>query len=235
VMGNGLITIEDVHKTYYLEDVEVKALRGVSLDIAAGEFISIMGPSGSGKSTLMHIIGCLDRPTSGSVSIEGRQTKKLNRNQLAKMRGEKIGFVFQSFNLLPRSNALKNVELPMIYAGIGLRERLKRAKEALRSVGLEERMYHRPSQLSGGQQQRVAIARALVNDPAILLADEPTGNLDSKSGAEVMVILNDLNSKGKTIILVTHEKYIAEHANRVVQLLDGNILSDERVNKNEPV
>ena len=228
---DGLIVIEDLYKTYYLEGVEVEALRGVSINIGMGEFISIMGPSGSGKSTLMHIIGCLDRPTSGSVSIESRQIKNLSNNQLAKMRSEKIGFVFQSFNLLSRSSALKNVELPMIYAGIGLRERLKRAKGALTSVGLEERMYHRPSQLSGGQQQRVAIARALVNNPSIVLADEPTGNLDSKSGAEIMVVLDKLSRQGKTIILVTHEKYIAKHANRIVQLLDGNIISDERVKK----
>jgi len=231
VKEDGLIVIEDLYKTYYLEGVEVEALRGVSINIGMGEFISIMGPSGSGKSTLMHIIGCLDRPTSGSVSIESRQIKNLSNNQLAKMRSEKIGFVFQSFNLLSRSSALKNVELPMIYAGIGLRERLKRAKGALTSVGLEERMYHRPSQLSGGQQQRVAIARALVNNPSIVLADEPTGNLDSKSGAEIMVVLDKLSRQGKTIILVTHEKYIAKHANRIVQLLDGNIISDERVKK----
>ncbi len=228
---NGLITIKDVHKTYCLDGVEVRALRGISLDIAAGEFVSIMGPSGSGKSTLMHIIGCLDRPTSGLLSIEGQPTKKLSRNQLAKMRSEKIGFVFQSFNLLPRSNALKNAELPMIYAGVGLRERLRRTREALASVGLEDRVYHRPSQLSGGEQQRVAIARALVNDPAIILADEPTGNLDSESGTEVMAVLDRLSSQGKTIILVTHEKYIADHANRVVKLLDGTILSDEKAEK----
>lgn len=226
---NGQIVIDNLRKTYRLDGVEVEALRGVSLGIGPGEFISIMGPSGSGKSTLMHILGCLDRPTSGSVAIEGRETRNLSKNQLAKLRSEKIGFVFQSFNLLTRSNALKNVELPMIYAGIGLRERLKRAKEALISVGLEDRMHHRPSQLSGGQQQRVAIARALVNNPGIILADEPTGNLDSKSGAEIMDILDKLNKQGKTIILVTHEEYIAEHANRIVRLLDGKITADERV------
>lgn len=228
---NGLIVIDNLSKDYHLEGVDVKALRGVSLNIGSGEFVSIMGPSGSGKSTLMHIIGCLDRPTSGVVSIEGRQTRKLSNNQLAKLRSDKIGFVFQSFNLLTRSNALKNVELPMIYGGIGRRERLKRAKEALTSVGLAERMHHRPSQLSGGQQQRVAIARALVNDPGIILADEPTGNLDSKSGAEIMVVLDKLNREGKTIILVTHEEYIANHANRVIRLLDGEITSDKKVKK----
>jgi len=231
VKENGLIVIDNLQKNYYLEDVEVEALRGVSINIGPGEFVSIMGPSGSGKSTLMHIIGCLDRPTSGVVSIEGRETRKLSNNQLAKVRSEKIGFVFQSFNLLTRSNALKNVELPMIYAGYGLRERLKRAKEALISVGLEERMHHRPSQLSGGQQQRVAIARALVNNPGIILADEPTGNLDSKSGAEIMVVLDKLNREGKTIILVTHEEYIANHADRIIRLLDGKITSDEKVKK----
>jgi len=231
VNQNGLIVIDNLSKDYHLEGVDVKALRGVSLNIGSGEFVSIMGPSGSGKSTLMHIIGCLDRPTSGVVSIEGRQTRKLSNNQLAKLRSDKIGFVFQSFNLLTRSNALKNVELPMIYGGIGRRERLKRAKEALTSVGLAERMHHRPSQLSGGQQQRVAIARALVNDPGIILADEPTGNLDSKSGAEIMVVLDKLNREGKTIILVTHEEYIANHANRVIRLLDGEITSDKKVKK----
>ncbi len=229
-----LIVIENLHKTYRLDGVEVEALQGISLSIKQGEFISIMGPSGSGKSTLMHIIGCLDRPTSGLVSIEGSETRNLSNNQLAKIRNQKIGFVFQFFNLLARANALKNVELPLVYAGVGAGARQRRAKEALVSVGLSDRMYHRPSQLSGGQQQRVAMARALVNNPGIVLADEPTGNLDSKSGAEIMVLLDQLNRQGITIILVTHEEYIANHARRIVRLLDGKIVADKRTN-NEKV
>lgn len=225
-----LIGIENLYKTYHLDGVEIEALRGVSLSVEQGEFVSLMGPSGSGKSTLMHIIGCLDRSTSGLVAIDGNETRNLSDNQLAKIRNQRVGFVFQFFNLLPRATALKNVELPLVYAGIGTGARGHRAKEVLTSVGLSDRMYHLPSQLSGGQQQRVAIARALVNNPDIVLADEPTGNLDSKSGAEIMVLLDQLNQQGITIILVTHEEYIASHARRIVRLLDGKIVADEQTN-----
>jgi len=224
-----LIETKDLKKTYKIEDVEIPALREISFSIKAGESVSIMGPSGSGKSTLMHLIGCLDKPTSGDVKIEGQNTISLSENELAVLRNKKIGFVFQSFNLLPRATAIANVELPMVYAGVGLKERIKKAKEMLEAVGLGDRLYHRPTQLSGGQQQRVAIARALVNDPPIILADEPTGNLDSKSGAEVMAILQKLHDEGRTVILVTHELYVAEHAERIVQLLDGKIVADRIV------
>ncbi|MDP3014549.1 MAG: ABC transporter ATP-binding protein [Candidatus Subteraquimicrobiales bacterium] len=225
-----LIEARDLQKIYKMEDVEVPALKRVSFSVKAGEFISIMGPSGSGKSTLMHLIGCLDRPTSGVIKIEDQETTNLSDNELAVLRNKKIGFVFQFFNLLPRATALANVELPMIYAGVSLKERTKRAKEALDAVGLADRFYHRPTQLSGGQQQRVATARALVNNPSIILADEPTGNLDTKSGAEVMAILQKLHIEEKrTIILVTHELYVAEHAQRIIQLLDGKIVADRAV------
>ncbi len=224
-----LIETKDLKKIYKIEDVEVPALRGISFSIKAGESVSIMGPSGSGKSTLMHLIGCLDKPTTGDVKIEGQDTIDLSENELAVLRNKKIGFVFQFFNLLPRATAIANVELPMVYAGIGLKERTKKAKEVLEAVGLGDRLYHRPTQLSGGQQQRVAIARALVNDPSIILADEPTGNLDSKSGAEVMAILQKLHDEGRTVILVTHELYVAEHAQRIIQILDGKIVADRAV------
>lgn len=224
-----ILEIKNLSKVYRLDGVEVHAVESVSLSIRRGEFVSIMGPSGSGKSTLMHLIGCLDRPTSGFIGVEGEEVGSLGDNQLAGVRNEKVGFVFQTFNLLGRASALKNVEMPLIYAGVPLAERRKRAKEALEAVGLGDRLYHRPSQLSGGQQQRVAIARALINNPAIILADEPTGNLDSKSGAEIMDILQKLHSQGKTIVLVTHERYVAEHAQRIVKILDGQVVSDEKV------
>jgi len=229
-----IIEARDIHKTYYLEGVEINALNGVSLKINDGEFVSIMGQSGSGKSTLMHIIGCLDKPTSGSVLIDGNDVSELSENELADLRLQKIGFVFQTFNLIPRASALKNVELPLIYAGIKATERRERAIQALKSVGLGDRLYNRPSQLSGGQQQRVAIARALINNPGVILADEPTGNLDSKSGAEIMRILNSLHQQGRTVILVTHEAEIAEHANRLIRIFDGRIIEDRPVNKDNP-
>ncbi|MCJ7569699.1 MAG: ABC transporter ATP-binding protein [Anaerolineales bacterium] len=212
-------------------DIEVHALRGVDLRIARGEIVSIMGPSGSGKTTLMNILGCLDRPTSGSYCLEGSQVAELTDDQLAEIRNRKVGFVFQSFNLLGRQTALTNVELPMRYAGVG-NGRRKRAMEALEAVGLGDRVQHRPNELSGGQQQRVAIARALVNNPAMIMADEPTGNLDSKSGVEIVRILLDLNRDlGTTLIFVTHDAEIAAHTNRVISLLDGLITEDRIVKK----
>lgn len=224
-----ILETKDLSKIYRLDGVEVHAVESVSLSIRRGEFVSIMGPSGSGKSTLMHLIGCLDRPTSGYIAIEGEEVGELGDNQLARVRSEKVGFVFQTFNLLARASALKNVEMPLIYAGVGLAERRERAKKALEEVGLADRLYHRPNQLSGGQQQRVAVARALVTNPSIILADEPTGNLDSKSGAEIMNILQELHSQGKTIVLVTHEKYVAEHAQRIIRILDGRVVGDKKV------
>jgi putative ABC transport system ATP-binding protein len=219
----------DLKKTYRMGETEVNALRGVSLNVDVGEFVAVMGPSGSGKSTLMNIIGCLDRPTTGQYILEGVNVSELNRDQRAEIRNDKIGFVFQNFNLLPRTSALENVELPLIYS---MKHRLndvqmrERAKECLARVGLEGRGAHVPSQLSGGQQQRVAIARALVNDPAIVLADEPTGNLDTKTSEEVMETLQKLNDEGKTIVLITHEPDIAQFAKRVITLRDGLIISD---------
>ena len=218
---------------------QVHALRGVDLTIQANEYISIMGPSGSGKSTLMNIIGCLDTPTRGRYEFEGElvsdvtdeQTFKMDDDQLAGIRNRKIGFVFQTFNLLARTTALRNVELPLVYAGIPRRDRLVRAHAALEMVGLEDRATHRPSELSGGQRQRVAIARALVNHPSIILADEPTGNLDSTTGREIMSLFDDLQEQGNTIILVTHEPHVAEHAHRIIHILDGQIDRDEQVVK----
>lgn len=226
-----MLVVDDLKKTYKLEGIDVEALRGVTFRVRPGEFLAVMGPSGSGKSTLMNLIGCLDRPTSGTIVLDGQFTSDLTDNQLAQVRNQKIGFVFQNFNLLSRANAIKNVELPLVYAGLGPSERRLRAEEALTSVGLGDRMWHRPNQMSGGQQQRVAIARALSVGPSIILADEPTGALDSKSGDEIMVILTDLNRQGKTVILVTHEEYIANYTNRIIRMRDGLIISDSAVTK----
>ena len=220
------IALTDIIKTYQMGDTVVAALAGVSLDIRAGEFTAIMGPSGSGKSTLMNILGCLDRPTSGSYLLDGQEVSSLNDDQLALTRNKKIGFVFQNFNLLPRITALDNVALPLVYAGANAKVRKERAAAALASVGLENRMDHLPNELSGGQRQRVAIARALVNEPSILMADEPTGALDTKSGDEVMGIFKSLHAAGRTIILVTHEPDIAAHAKRVIHVRDGLIVRD---------
>jgi len=228
-MSDWVIKAEGITKVYRMGDMEVHALRGVDLRIARGEIVSIMGPSGSGKTTLMNILGCLDRPSSGSYSLDGSQVAELSDDQLAEIRNKKVGFVFQSFNLLGRQTALTNVELPMRYAGVS-NGRRKRALEALEAVGLGDRVQHRPNELSGGQQQRVAIARALVNNPAMIMADEPTGNLDSKSGVEIVQILLDLNKNlGTTLIFVTHDPEIASHTKRVISLLDGLITEDRIV------
>lgn len=225
----SLIELKDIVKTYKVGTVEVHALRGVNLTIRPNEYISIMGPSGSGKSTLMNIIGCLDTPTSGRYELEGLPVHEMDDNQLAEIRNRKIGFVFQTFNLLPRANALHNVELPLIYSGIPAVRRKVLAEAAIEKVGLSDRKSHKPSELSGGQRQRVAIARALVNNPSLILADEPTGNLDSATGEEIMQIFKNLHEVGNTVVLITHEKEIAERANRIVHIRDGNIADDIKV------
>ena len=222
-----LISLKKIHKIYNVGGEEVRALDGVNLDIQENEYLAIMGPSGSGKSTLMNMIGCLDTPTSGLYEFEGEMVQIMDDSQLASIRNRKIGFVFQTFNLLPKATAAHNVEIPLIYANIRKDKRLAMALEALDSVGLSDRSHHRPNELSGGQRQRVAIARALVNNPSIILADEPTGNLDSKSGHEIMGILDGLHRKGNTIILVTHEDDIAKHAHRIIRLFDGKIIEDQ--------
>lgn len=222
-----LIQLRGITKTYRMGDVSVQALRGVELDIAEGDMTAIMGPSGSGKSTMMNLLGCLDRPTTGQYLLAGTDVSRLNDNELAEIRNKRLGFVFQSYNLLPRTTALANVEIPLVYAGKRQRHRL--ALAALESVGLADRLHHRPNELSGGEQQRVAIARALVNEPRIILADEPTGNLDSKTSEEIMKLFDELHRQGNTIITVTHEAAIARHAHRVLSILDGRIDSDESI------
>lgn len=218
-----MIRIKNLYKIYEMGEDKVYALNDLSLTIHEGEFTSIIGPSGSGKSTLMNIIGCLDTPTSGEYYLAGEEVSRLSDNKLSEIRNQKIGFVFQKFNLLPKMSALENVELPLVYLGVSSKERKRRAEEALDSVGLLSRMKHLPSQMSGGQQQRVAIARALVTDPQIILADEPTGNLDSKTGEEVLKILQELNKKGRTVILITHDSHVAKTAKRTVEIMDGKI------------
>ena len=232
----ALLELTNIFKTYKIGIVEVHALQGLNTIIKKNEYVSIMGPSGSGKSTLMNVIGCLDTPTSGNYLLDGLtvhsddpKKEKLDDNKLAEIRNQKIGFVFQTFNLLPRATSLHNVELPLIYAGMPKKERIEKARSVLVKVGLADRIYHKPNELSGGQRQRVAIARALVNDPSIILADEPTGNLDSKTSAGIMKLLDNLHSAGNTIILVTHEHDIAEHAHRIITLLDGRVSDDKEV------
>jgi len=226
-MKNKVIQIENLKKNYYLGKIKVEALRGISFDIHEGEFVSIMGPSGSGKSTLMHIIGCLDYLTSGKYLLAGQDVRRLNDNQLALFRSQKIGFVFQQFNLLPRSTNLKNVELPLVYSGIPANKRQELARQVLEDVGLGDRINHKPNEISGGQRQRVAIARALINHPSIVLADEPTGNLDTRTGEDIMKIIRNLHIQGNTVVLVTHEPEIARYAQRILYLKDGLIDRDE--------
>lgn len=225
----NIINIEHIAKIYQVGSEEVHALADVSLKIDKNEYLAIMGPSGSGKSTLMNILGCLDTPTKGLYDFKGENVSEMSDNELAKIRNREIGFVFQTFNLLPRSDALHNVELPLIYAGVPSSERKEKARQALINVGLGDRIHHKPNELSGGQRQRVAVARALVTEPAIILADEPTGNLDSKTGEEIMGLFHDIHEQGNTIIIVTHEEYIAKHAARIIRVRDGNVESDENV------
>ncbi len=223
---NTLITLTDIGRKYVIGAETIHALKSVSLTINKGEFVALMGPSGSGKSTLMNILGCLDTPTKGTYVLNGNQVSEMTDSQLAEVRNKEIGFVFQTFNLLPRSSSLENVALPLVYAGVGRREREERAQKTLESVGLGNRVHHKPNELSGGQRQRVAVARALVNNPSIILADEPTGNLDTKTSIEIMGLLEEIHSKGNTIILVTHEEDIAQHAHRIIRMRDGLIEND---------
>lgn len=224
--NKAILQLRDITRDFKLGAQTVHVLKGINLDIEKNQYLALMGPSGSGKSTLMNLLGCLDTPTLGSYKLNGTDVSSLNDNQLAEIRNKEIGFVFQTFNLLPRSTALENVALPLVYAGMGKQERLERASEVLAQVGLADRMDHRPNQLSGGQRQRVAIARALVNRPALILADEPTGNLDSKTSLEIMKLFDDIQAAGNTVILVTHEEDIAQYAKRIIRLVDGNIDSD---------
>ncbi len=224
--NKAILQLRDITRDFKLGAQTVHVLKGIDLDIEKNQYLALMGPSGSGKSTLMNLLGCLDTPTLGSYKLNGTDVSSLNDNQLAEIRNKEIGFVFQTFNLLPRSTALENVALPLVYAGMGKQERLERASEVLAQVGLADRMDHRPNQLSGGQRQRVAIARALVNRPALILADEPTGNLDSKTSLEIMKLFDDIQAAGNTVIIVTHEEDIAQYAKRIIRLVDGNIYSD---------
>ena len=229
-----MINLQNITKLYSMGSVEVRALDDVSFGISGGDYVSIMGPSGSGKSTLMHIVGCLDRPSSGRYSLQGEEVSKLDDTELAHVRNKRIGFVFQQFNLLPRETVLGNVEIPLMYAGVGGKERRRIATEALARVGLADRMHHRPAEISGGQKQRVAIARALVNSPSLILADEPTGNLDSRTGGEILAILDKLNAEGCTIVLVTHDRSVAERARRIVHLRDGAVERIEELGVERP-
>ena len=224
--NKAILQLRDIKRDFKLGAQTVHVLKGINLDIEKNQYLALMGPSGSGKSTLMNLLGCLDTPTYGSYKLNGTDVSSLNDNQLAEIRNKEIGFVFQTFNLLPRSTALENVALPLVYAGMGKQERLERASEVLKQVGLADRIDHKPNQLSGGQRQRVAIARALVNRPALILADEPTGNLDSKTSVEIMKLFDDIQAAGNTVILVTHEEDIAQYAKRIIRLVDGNIDSD---------
>jgi putative ABC transport system ATP-binding protein len=233
--GTAVIHLSNITRTYEMGAEQVHALQGISLQVARNEYVAVMGPSGSGKSTLMNIVGCLDTPTSGLYELNGINVSEMNDNELARIRNKEIGFVFQTFNLLPRSDALHNVELPLVYGGIPRDVRRKLAREALDHVGLGDRMHHKPNELSGGQRQRVAIARALVNRPSLILADEPTGNLDTKTGDEIMGLLQELHIQGNTIIMVTHEEYIADHAHRIVRLRDGMIETDEKTQNGKAI